>query len=300
LIVDRPGWQIALHNHLAWNANDRAELDALRKRLDAAAEGVSPQKASMVPPLLQTQAAYSAAGIEQMAVLTSMDASLPLGTGFDRRTPEEFERDITRVTRALLPYPSFRGWSWSNNRWIWENKGSKAARTVEERTAYEAALKQAQETGVWDPVLDTVSGYRLGYAVEAQQLFNAVLKKLAAGKVTAVAGPYRSPDVYPPLTFRNVDEVDLHYQAEQLQWPNIAPHTVDYQKRPGKRAWGHPELFNDAGTGDQILPALFQMVMRGADGVGRSGPGTNWGPQPGDPRSAYQGTTSVYRAANTL
>src|SRR5262245_6241917 len=126
------------------------------------------------------------------------------------------------------------------------------------------------------------------------------MKKFAPGKVTAVGGPYRSVDVYPPITFSNVDEVDLHFQAEQLQWPNVAPHTVDYQKRPGKRAWGHPELGNDAGTGDQILPALFQMVMRGADGVGCSRPGTNWGPQPEDARSAYQGTTSVYRSANTL
>ena len=29
LIVDRLGWQIDLHNHLAWSADNRAELDAL-------------------------------------------------------------------------------------------------------------------------------------------------------------------------------------------------------------------------------------------------------------------------------
>jgi hypothetical protein len=298
MVVERLGWQIDLTNHLAWSAGDRAELDALRKRLQSSS--VPPQKVSMAPPLLQTQAAYSAAGIQQMAVLTSMDAGLPLGTGFDRRTPEEFERDITRVTRALLPYPCFRGWSWSNNRWIGEKTGSKAARTAEESSAYEAALKRAKDSGAWDPVLDKVSGYRLRYAVEAQEFFNATLEKLAPGKVTAVAGPYRSVDVYPPVTFSNVDEVDLHYQAEQLQWPNVAPHSVDYEKRPGKRAWGHPELHNDAGTGDQILPALFQMVMRGADGVGCSGSTPNWGPQPEDARSAYQGTTSVHRAAYRL
>jgi hypothetical protein len=161
-------------------------------------------------------------------------------------------------------------------------------------------LEQAEKTGVWDPVLDRVSGTCLGYAVEAQELFNTALKKIAPDKITAVAGPYRSLDAYPPVTFRNVDEVHLHYQAEQLQWPHVAPHSVDYQKRPGKRAWGHAELANDAGTGDQILSAYFQMVMRGADGVGCSGPIPGWGPQPEDPRSAYQGTTSIYRAAHGL
>src|SRR5262249_34150016 len=224
----------------------------------------------------------------------------PLGTGFDRRTPAEFERDITRVTRALLPYPSFRGWTWAANWWIWEKRGGKAAKTREEQAAYEAALKRAAATGAWDSVLDQVSGYRLNYAVEAQALFNAVLKKVAPGKVTAVAGPYRNVESYPPVTFRNVDEVDLHYQAEQIQPPDTAPHNVDFQKRPGKRAWGHPELFNDAGTGDQILPTLFQMVMRGADGVGSSGLLPNWGPQLDDARSSYHGTTSAFRALGGL
>jgi outer membrane protein assembly factor BamB len=301
LLVDRLGWpEVDLQNHLAWDSGNRAALDALTKRLEAAAGGVSPRRALMAPPLLQTQPAYGAVGIQQMAGLTSRDAGLPLGTGFDRRTPEQFERDIGRVTKALLPYPSFRGWSWSDNRWVWENTGGKAAKTPGERAAYDVALKRAKETGAWDAVLDTVSGYRFGYAVEAQDFFNAALKKLATGKVTAVGGPYRSPDVYPPLTFGNVDEVDLHYEAEQLQWPNVFPHLVDYQKRPGKRAWGHPELGNDAGTGDQVLPAYFQMVMRGADGVGCSSPIPNWGAQPEDARSSYHGTTSVFRAAHGL
>src|SRR5262249_27642475 len=138
--------------------------------------------------------------------------------------------------------------------------------------------------------------------VEAQAFFNATLKKLAPGKVTAVAGPYRSIDVYPPITFSNVDVVDLHYQAEQLQWPHVAAHNMDYQKRPGKRAWGHPVLGNDAGTGEQILPAYFQTLMRGADGVGCSETIPYFGPQPeaADPRSSYQGVTSVYRAVGVL
>jgi outer membrane protein assembly factor BamB len=299
LLVDRLGYGPYLET-LEWDRGSKAELDALAKRLAARPGAVAPGKAAMAAPLLQTQAAYSAAGIEQMAILMSMDAGLPLGTGFDRRTPQEFERDITRVTRALSPYPSFRGWSWAANWWVWEKRGAKAAKTPQEQAAYEKALKRAEQTGAWEPVLDKVSGYRLNYAVEAQALFNAVLKKVAPGKVTAVAGPYRNVESYPPVSFRNVDEVDLHYQAEQIQPPDTAPHNVDFQKRPGKRAWGHPELFNEAGTGDQMVPALFQMVMRGADGVGSSGLLPNWGPQLDDPRSSYHGSTSAFRALGGL
>jgi outer membrane protein assembly factor BamB len=307
LIVERLGWQIDISNHLTSSGDNRADLDALRQRLEGLAEGVSPRKSAMVPPLLQTQAAYSAAGIEQMAILMSMDAGLPLGKQFDGRKPEEFTRDLTRVTEALNPYPSFRGWSWAANWWVWDEgnepgapRRARDAKGPEEKAAYIAAVRQAEKTGAWDAVLDRVGNRRLGYAVEAEEFFNSTFSKLAPGKVTAVSGPYRSVDVYPPITFAKVDEVDLHFQAEQLQWPNIAPHNVDYQKRPGKRAWGHPEVFNDAGTGDQVLTTLFQMVMRGADGVGCSGTIPNWGPQPGEARSAYQGTTSIHRAAYSL
>lgn len=300
LMLDRIGAGDQLNN-LAWDKARQAEMDALAKRLVESVGGVAPERARMVAPLAQTLAAYGSLGVEQMAGLVSMDGGLPLGKPYDQRKREEFARDIERVTEALKPYPAFRGWSWAANWWVWEShQGVKAARTAEERDACVAALKRAHETGAWDPVLDKVSDYRLGYAVEAQDFFNATLRKLAPDKVTASSGPYRGLHVYPPITFANVDEVDLHYQAEQVQWPNIAPHNVDFQKRPGKRAWGHPELHNDSGTGDQILPTLFQMVMRGTDGVGCSGPVPSWGPQPGDERSPYAGTASVFRAVNGL
>jgi hypothetical protein len=299
LVVDRLGYGLPL-NDLEWDQGNKAELETLAKRLESKPGAVASGNAAMLSPLLQTQAAYSSRGIEQLAILRGMDAGLPLGSGFDARKPEEFKKDITRVTRALLPYPSFRGWSWAANTWIWEKRGSKAAKTAEEATAYEAALKRAGDTGAWDPVLDKVAGYRLNYAVEAQDLFNSVLKKIAPDKITAVSGPYRNVESYPPVTFSNVDEVDLQYQAEQIQPPDTAPHNVDFQKRPGKRAWGHPELFNDAGTGEQILPTLLQMVMRGADGVGASGAIPNWGPQLEDPRTSYHGMTSTFRAMGGL
>jgi outer membrane protein assembly factor BamB len=299
LVVDRLGHGLNLGD-LEWDVNNKGELSSLAKLLEGRRSGVAPKKVAMPSPLLQTQAAYSTAGIEQMAILRGEDAGLPLGNGFDARKPQEYERDITRVTKALLPYPSFRGWIWSSNSWLWEHRGSKAAKTPDERARYEVALKRANDTGAWSPVLDKVSGYRLGYSVEAQALFRASLAKIAPGKVTAISGPYRSPDCYPPITFAKVDEVDLHYQAEQIQPPDTVSHNVDFQKRPGRRGWGHPELHNDAGTGEQALPTLFQMLMRGADGVGCSGKVPYWGPQRDDPRSSYYGSVSIYRALGGL
>jgi outer membrane protein assembly factor BamB len=192
--------------------------------------------------------------------------------------------------------PSFRGWSWSSNWWVFEQRGANAARTPEEKAAYVAAAKQARATGAWDPVLDAVSDRRLGYAVEAQGLFNKTLSGIAPKLVTASACPHRNVESYPPVSLGNVQEVDLQAQWEQILPPYSVPHGVDFYKRPGKRAWTHPEIWNDAGTGEQILPTLFQGVMRGADGVGLSGRVPPWGTMPEDGRLSYDGTASVFRA----
>ena len=206
-----------------------------------------------------------------MAILMMNDAGLPLGSpGFDSRKPEQLLDVLTRTTIALRTYPAFRGWTWASNWWVFRDRGAEAGKTSEEKAAYRAAEKRAGETGSWDPVLDRVSAYRLGYAVDAQALFNRRLKELAPGMVSAVASPYRNVESYPPITLSNVDEVDLQAQWEQVALPYHAAHSVNYYKRPGKPAWIHPEVWNDAGTGDQIVPTLFQALMRGADGVGAS------------------------------
>src|SRR5262249_10366585 len=151
-----------------------------------ARDGVSPRRAAMVPPLLQTQAAYSALGIEQMAILAAMDAGLPLGKPHDGRSPKEFVRDLTRVTEALKPYPSFRGWTWAANGWVSEEghdprlpRRARDTKAPKERADYLAAFGQAEKTGAWAAVLDEVGNRRPGYAVEAQALFNAAFRKLA-------------------------------------------------------------------------------------------------------------------------
>ena len=123
---------------------------------------------------------------------------------------------------------------------------------------------------------------------------------MSKNAVTAASGPYRRPEVYPPISFANVSEVDLHYQAEQITTPSWTPHAVDYYQRPGKPTWIHPELMNDSGTGDEILTMLWMPVMRGVDGIGNSGPIPNWGFQPSDSRSAYAGTASVFMAIDNF
>jgi hypothetical protein len=301
LMVDRIGSPNQLG---ALNPDPRslAELREVLKHLEADPAAPAPGGYAATPALLQTVSGYSAAGIEQMAILMMNDAGLPLGgPGFDPRKPPQLLEAIAKATDALKPYPSFRGWSWSSNWWVFEQRGSRAAAATEEEAAYEAALKRAKETGAWAPVLETVSSRRLSFAVEAQALFDKKLREIAPGLVTASACPHRNVESYPPVTLGNVDEVDLQAQWEQVALPYHTPHGVDFYRRPGKPAWAHPEIWNDSGTGDQILPTLFQAVMRGADGVGCSGPIPPWathGSLPDDPRTGHYGTASVFRALN--
>ena len=170
--------------------------------------------------------------------------------------------------------------------------------------AHAAALKKAAATGSWDNVLDKVAEYWLAYAVDAQTLFNKRLAELAPGRTTASACPYRNVASYPPVSLANVDETDIQAQWEQIALPYHAPFGVDFYKRPGKKAWGHPEVWNDAGTGDQILTTLWQMVMRGADGVGCSDPVPQWSfalkGNTDDARTSWNGMSSVYRNLNAV
>ena len=293
LFVDRIGYPLQL-SALQWTGAAHAELQQLVKRLEADPEGVTPEVARPLSPLLQTLSAYSARGMTQMSILMGNDAGLPLGTGFDNRKPEQLLVDIGKVTAALEPIPAFRGWSWSSNWWVFNKNGLLA----EQRAAYDAALKLAQETGQWSDILEEGSDRWLMLSYDAQEMFNKELRKIAPRLLTASAAPYRNVNVHPPIGLSNVDEVDLQIQWEQMAPPYHAPHNVDYYTRPGKHAWGHPEIWNDSGTGDQILPTLFAMVMRGAGGVGLSGHIPNWGAQPEDPRLAFHGTSSIYRTLN--
>ena len=275
-----------------------APTEALRKRLAADPLAVPPEKARQATPLLQSMAAYSAAGIRHMPILLMNDAGLPLGSGFDSRKPVEMLADLERVTRALMPFPAFYGWDWAC---MWWHFGF--GPTPEEKPAFDAAMKKADATGAWDPIIDQVNDRKLKLTTDAISLFNAKLRELAPlGRLkTAAAGPYRKVEAYPPSDFRDLREVDLHYQCEQFAAPYEAIHATDFYRRPGKRCWGHPEIYNDSGTGDQILPFAFMMWMRGPDGVGvQSGLPPIFNGPVNDPRLANRGGHSVLRALNEL
>lgn len=300
LYVDRLGHGAGAMPYLfANNVTGAPLMRDVRKMLAAQPTVAAEAKADFEPSLRQMIAAYGACGIEQQAILLYMDAGLPLGTGYDKRTPEQMTADLKRVSEALKPYPAFRGWSWAANWWI-APRGAKAARTPDEQRNYEEAMERARNTGAWDPIIEQVSDIWVNYAVDAERLLDAALQDVAPGKISAMTAPYRQPGIIPPITFRNADEVDLHLQAEQIQPPQVPPHNVDFYKRPGKRAWGHPELWNDSGTGEMVFALTFQMLMRGADGTGWSGAVPHWGSGPVDPRSTGLGAVSVYRTMNHL
>ncbi len=302
LLVDRLGHSTEMDAVLgrSWRAQIDAAYTAFKADPSAPAD-----KLLMLPPAVQAIAGYGATGANQMAILMGNDAGLPLGgPGFDERKPDQDVKDLTTVTETLKGFPGFRGWSWSSNWWVFGNRDAEAGQTPQEKEAYKAAKQRALHTGAWDPILDRVADHRLGYAVSAQALFNEKLKQLAPHEVTAVACPFRNVESYPPISLSNVDETDMQAQWEQIALPLHGPLNVDFYKRPGKRAWGHPEVWNDAGTGEQILPVLWQMVMRGVDGVGCSGPVPPWHfalkGNTDDPRSSWNGTNTVYRNFNRV
>ncbi len=272
----------------------------LENRLAADPSGVAPQKVAFGFPHAHALGAWGAHGLREMLILVAMDAGLPIGASMPWSagvTPEQYAAEIKKYTEPLAGFPAFTGWDWVANWWTVDGKRFEPA---EQKTVYEAALKKANETGAWDPVLDTVGDRAINWQPEAQEMFNKSLAAVATNLTTANAGPYRRPEIYPPVTFANVDEVDLHFQAEQIACPDWTAHAPDFYKRPGKPAWIHPEVWNDTGTGEQILPASWLAIMRGVDGIGVSGGIPNWGALATDPRSGYPGTPSVFRALHTF
>ena len=267
----------------------------IKKRIETDAASIPLEKLQVEMPLQQYVGAYSSKGIEEEAILLIMDAGLPLGTGFDRRTREQYDEDITLVTNALKMYPGFRGFCWAANWWI-EKSYAFNSLSAEKRAQYNEALKEARETGKWSPILEEVSDIYINYAIDADAFLNGILQREGKGLQNIMTAPYRQPYMIPSITFNNAAEIDLQFQSEQIQPPQTAVHNVDFYKRPGKRAISHPEMWNDSGTGDFIYNTLFQVFMRGADGVGLSGDLAGWTANiKSDVRGTSTGTLSVYR-----
>ena len=281
---------------LGWpNNNDgRGYLDSLKARLERDPLGTAPEKAELLFADGETVAAYGAAGMGHMGLLCNMDAGLPLGTGFDARTREQFADTITKYSEALKNFPGWLGWDWVANWWIYDY--DKRFANPEEKARYQTAWKNAEQTGAWDSVLETVTDRGINWQVEAQSFFNDTFRAVVPGRMTASSGPYRRPEVYSPISFANVDAIDLQYQAEQITTPYWTATADDFYRRPGKPTFLHPEMWNDTGTGEQVLPMTWLALMRGSESIGNSGFFPNWGRQPLDWRNGYHGLPGVYRA----
>ncbi|MFF1377421.1 WD40 repeat domain-containing protein [Streptomyces sp. NPDC058308] len=310
LFVDRLGY--------VWpeRFKDAAADSGIVDRLKLSRIAVHWDKAVFEDPARRTIAGYGALGMEEQAVLYANDTFLPLSWpgNHDARDQAALERDLLKVTDSLHTYAAFRGWTWGANWWVGAI-GAGAAQSEGERKEYNDALQLVEQPGGWAPVLDTVTDRSIALKTNAGARFRDVLNHHFPGKVSALTGPYRAAQTLPPAMFAPADEVDLHYQGEQLQLLGATAHMVDYYRRPGRPAWGHPELFNDDGTGGMILPTLLQQVMRGANGTGMTGDqgayhlegitvlderGGGSGGRPGEPRSGGAGRTSMLRAAFDL
>jgi len=294
--IERDG--IVLPPYLAdWNYRQKNQVPPWQATIDRLASDPSaaaPEKLEIAPSIQQSIAWWSAQGIQKMSVLLNNDAGMPLGTGFDKRTPEELRDAIHRVHDALLLYPAFRGWSWGANWFTFKGRGALAGRTKAEQEAYRAALEDGAATGRWNLVLDTVCDLRLSWATDGIKCFEKTLDDVKRPDLrTAMSGPFRSVETYPPVTFADVDEVDLYVQWEQVPMPYFAPYAVDFYKRPGKRVLCHPDIGNENGTGDLILPNAFAAIMRGSGSMGFK---YGWGYKPVDARTSQGGCLSLNRA----
>ncbi|MFE6177110.1 WD40 repeat domain-containing protein [Streptomyces sp. NPDC056464] len=311
LFVDRLG-ALGWSTHLV---DGLVDAD-LAKRLDGDPKAVSALKADVEDTARRTLAGYGARGMEEQAVLLQNDTYLPLDwpKNHENRDETELKAEIRKVTLRLRPYAALRGWTWGANWWLAQH-GAGHAKDEDERGKYTVAAEKAQRTGEWSPVLDTVTDRAFAYKTDLGDHFRGELNTVAPALISAMTAPYREPQCPPQIIFASADEVDLHYQGEQAPAPLTSAHMVDFYRRAGKPAWGHPELFNDDGTGGMILPTLFLQAMRGPDGTGMVGDagaqhiegildykerGGGSGSKPGDPRAGGAGKMSVLRAAFDL
>ncbi len=303
MVVDRLG-DSTTTGGMHWYNGAFASLVPFSARLKADGIAFDPRKLESQIPIQQNIAGYGANGIYEMGILMRNDAGLPVekGVPYDGRSLQECIDDLKEVSGVMAGLPAFRGWSWSSNWWV-NKRDADTARNPQERAEYEQAMARTDATGQWSPILDTLGDLRLSYAVAAQAAFNQTLASINPSLVTASACPFRNVQAYPPVSLSNVQETDLQAQWEQIAVPDHAPMNVDFYKRPGKRAWGHPEVYNDDGGGGQILSTLFEMAASGADGVGQSGKVPVWSSSDrvlDDPRTGFVGTASIWRAANPV
>ncbi|GAA1990222.1 hypothetical protein [Amycolatopsis minnesotensis] len=267
---------------------------------------VPPERAITLPAASQAVTGYGAYGATLMAILLDMDAGLPFRDGkIDGRTRERLLADIDQVSDALAGEPGFRGWVWAANWWLGSDEHGVSLQDADAQAKtdpeYQRALERSRVTGRWDPVHDTRSDQRLTVAPALWRDFGEHLRARYPGLVTAASGSFNNGNVYAPLSFDGVDEVDLHFQFEGMTVPGWTALAHDLRRRPGKRTLLHAEHNNDPGTGEQVLAMHGLALLRGADSAGTAGSIPNsYRFAPEDGRSGYPGMTSVYRALGAL
>ena len=312
MVVERLGWDVEFYPFTYWPSGQGTDgqdlINTVQSRLRADPTATDPAKAAPEVPVQQNQAAYSAGNTESMSVLMGMDADIPIGQtpNNDSRSLTQMQTDLTTVTNFLLPYAAFRGWDWANEWWTFYG----ADGSGNNDSTYTADVNTAISTGVWNSYIDTDATTRLTRGADAWSTFESTpVIEANPQLITAGAGEFRNKDCWPPLNYSALTESDVNAQWEEYKAPYDTTFGVDYYKRfaNGKKGWLHPEIWNDTGTGEQILQSLFMGMMRQADGVGCSSgcigtagmQGDNifegW-PVQEDTRSAFNGTTSVYRA----
>lgn len=294
-------------------------VDVLTARLKKDPLGVAPEKAQADNLSRQVIAARGAFGIEEQAVLMHMDSMIPMLKDGESGPAgwlayygvTNSQKIVKTVSSALLPYTAFRGWTWAMNWWFDRDFAFKYAK-LGKADEFQAIRKKILDSGKWDTKMEKFGAVTAELIPEADRTLNYALQQVAPGKLNAVTGPYRQSGIVPPVSMATAAEVDLFLQAEQIQMPFSTGHNVDFYKRPGKRAFGHPEPWNELGLGDNIMAIAMPQAIRGADGTGWEGAlptlahnrqGGLSGGTPGtseDIRSTWQGQVSVFRSMSGL
>ena len=287
--------------------------EALVARLKADPVGVAPEKGQMLHSDLQAVSARGAFGMEEHLILLSMDASLPPlnegepspGGPLPFGTLKVWQQGVKNCTTAIAPFPAYRGWSWAMNWWYNPDYCLKHIGAKEQD--WGKARRKVLDSGKWDEDIVRLSDAWVSVIPKVDRGLTAAMNSVIPGKVNAVTGPYRQSGVIPTISMSTAGEIDLFCQGEQIQYPLMTYHNVDFYKRPGKRAIAHPETFNEDGSGGQITSTVLTQFVRGVNGTGwegdaagmihtRNGAGLN----PEDPRASWQGTTSAYRAMTSI
>jgi len=284
-----------LEGNINWDGTSNNTMSTLASRLSGDQNAADSGKVMDESPYLQSLANYSAFGIRNYARLMNMDTGMPLGTGIVDRNETQYEADIATVTNACLPYSAFKGWGWAGN-W-WPGNSIVSMGNAQEQSDYNTAFSTANSNGTWATILDTLSNRWLAQPATQWGLFNTKLNTITGTLQTTGSGPVRNPMGYPPTNYAPVNGVDLQCQFEQIPLEYIETYSTDLYKRAGKPAYAHPELYNDSGTGEEILPTCLSFFMRGANSIGCAGNYPSFG-EYFDSRT-NNGVTSIFRAMNT-